>query len=96
MRVKLLLVAVVVLVFALVAPALAQSEHDTLSEYLGKDYLQYLPPGIDFWSANSMYLYNPNTGAYAVGGFYGMKALCQNFGGYYYIADDGGEYWNAC
>lgn len=95
MRVKLLLV-VVALVFSLAAPALAQSGHDTLSEYLGEDYYQYIPPGMDFASANSMYLYNPNTGAYWVGGFYGMKALCYNHGGYYYLAADGGEYWNSC
>ena len=96
MRVKLLLMAVVTMLLILAAPVLAQSEHDTLSEYLGEDYLQYIPPGIDFATANSMYLYNPNTGSYMVGGFYGMKALCYNYGGYYYWSADGGEYWNAC
>jgi len=96
MRVKLLLMAVVAMLFVLAAPALAQLEHETLSEYLGEDYNQYIPPGMDFASANSMYVYNPNTGVYWVGGFYGMKALCYNYGGYYYVADDGGEYWNAC
>ena len=83
MRVKFLLVAVVALVFVLALPALAQSGCEAAHECLGEDYYQSIPPGMDFASANSMYLYNPSTGDYWVGGFYGMKALCYNYGGYY-------------
>ena len=91
-----LLLTVAVLTLVLALPALAQYDPEALSEYLGEDYLQYIPPGMDFASANSMYTYNPRTGAYSVGGFYGLKALCYNYGGYYYLAEDGGEYWNSC
>ncbi len=89
------MVVAVLLVLALAVPSFAVAQSD-LSEYLGEDYLWYIPPGMDFASANSMYLYNPNTGSYLVGGFYGMKALCTNHGGYWYLASDGEEYWNAC
>ena len=87
------LVITMVLVFAV--PAFAQSGCEVSRECLGEDSSQYIPAGMDFASANSMYLYHPNAGSYWVGGFYGMKALCSNYGGYYYIAD-GGEYYNAC
>lgn len=98
MRKLVVLVVVAMLVLALASPAFSSetADNETLSEYLGADYLQYIPSGMDFQSANSMYLYNPNTGSYWVGGFYGMKALCYNYDGYWYMGEDGGEYWNAC
>jgi hypothetical protein len=93
-----ILIIAMVLVFTVPASfALAQSEAgcEIAHECLPGDSSQYIPAGMDFASANSMYLYNPNTGGYWVGGFYGMKALCSNYGGYWYM-DDGGEYYNGC
>lgn len=85
------------MILAFSVPAFAQSGAgcEVSRECPGDDSSQYIPAGMDFASANSMYTFNPRTGYYSVGGFYGMKALCSNYGGYWYISGDS-EYYNAC
>ncbi len=55
---------------------------------------RYLPEGSP--NIPAIIAWDYLTGQYRLIGQYGLAAFCQNYGGYYYMAEDGGEYWNAC
>ncbi len=44
----------------------------------------------------SLYVWDPIAGYAHETGVYGLVAFCQNYGGYYYLADDGAWYWFSC
>jgi hypothetical protein len=44
----------------------------------------------------SLYIWDPVAGYAHDVGAYGLVAFCQNYGGYYYLADDGAWYWFSC
>ena len=44
----------------------------------------------------SLYAWDPIAGYAHETGVYGLVAFCQNYGGYYYLADDGAWYWFSC
>ena len=44
----------------------------------------------------SLYAYDPFAGYAHEVGAYGLAAFCNDYGGYYYLGDDSGWYWNAC
>ena len=98
MRASLLLVVLAVaLVLTLAVPAFAThipgGTGCAQAHECGDQYAEYLPGGV---YTPFIYAYNPISGSYQTMGVLGPVALCHNYGGYYYLTDDGGEYWNAC
>jgi hypothetical protein len=85
------LAAMLVLVLAMPSGAFAQSGCEIAHEC---GDTRYLPPGSP--NVPSVYAWDYLTGQYRPIGQYGLAAFCQNYGGYWFMAEDGGEYWNAC
>ena len=87
---KVLLVALVAVLFMVISvPAYAQRGCELAHECAAEDLPQEIPPG-------SIEVWHPVTGIWDITAPYELPTFCQYFGGYYYIAEGGGEYWNAC
>jgi len=88
------LLAMAVLVVALLlvaAPAGAQSGCEIAHE-CGWDLVWSSPTG----DPSPLYVWDPIAGNAHDTGLYGLVAFCQNYGGYYYLGDDGAWHWFAC
>jgi len=94
-KIALLVMVVLIATLALVLPASAQSGCE-LAHECGEQYLYALPPGYDISTSNSVYAYNPFTSSWGYSDAMWMHQFCYQYGGYYYWADDGSVYWNAC
>src|SRR5829696_516726 len=89
-------VLVAVLVLTLAVPAFASHDPNaTGCEYAHEcGDTRYLPEGSP--NIPAIIAWDYLSGQYRSIAQYGLAAFCQNYGGYYYMAEDGGEYWNAC
>jgi len=88
-----LLVAVMVL--ALAVPAYAEHTMEHVAEETQRLKDLYLVPGYGN-EAGQLEVYDPLTEQAQLLGLYGLAALCTNYGGYWYVAEDGYYYWHAC
>jgi hypothetical protein len=91
---RLMVLAVVAVVAVLVAaPASWAQSGCEIAHECGEGQAWAMP---DRQIRTSLYAWDPIFGYAHQVGAYGLVAFCQNYGGYYYLADDGGWYWNAC
>jgi hypothetical protein len=97
---RLIVLAALVAIFllALALPALAQESPSgcEIAHECGEQYLYALPPGYDISTSTSVYAYNPFTSSWGYSDAMWMHQFCYQYVGYYYWADDGSVYWNAC
>lgn len=92
---RLVVIAAVVLVAVLAVAPLASAQSGCEIAYeCGEGQAWAMPDG---QIRASLYAWDPIFGYAHQVGAYDLVAFCQNYGGYYYyLADDGGWYWNAC
>ena len=92
-----ILVALLVLVLALATPVFAAHDPQATgcerAHECGDEQAWAMP---DEQVHTSLYAWDPIYGYAHEVGAYGIVAFCYNYGGYYYMADDGGWYWNSC
>jgi hypothetical protein len=88
-----------VLVLTLAAPAFASHDPNATGCERAHEcgYEQaWAMPDPDGQTRTSLYAWDPIAGYAHETGAYGLVAFCQNYGGYYYMGDDGAWYWFAC
>ena len=85
------LLVVLLVAVQLGAPALAQSGCERARE-CGWDLAWAHPMG----QVTPLYVWDPVNGYAHDTGLYGLVGFCQNYGGYYYLGDDGAWHWFDC
>lgn len=91
MRKLVVLVVVATLVLLLAMPAYGQSGCEIAHEC---GTTEHLPPGSP--NVPAIIAYDYLSGQYRSIGQYGLAAFCYNYDGYWYMGEDGVEYFNYC
>jgi len=94
-RGHIVLVLVVALMLFAAAPAFAEHTMEHVQQERQSLMDAYLAPGYGN-ELGQLVVYDPIFDETHLMGLYGLAALCQNYGGYYFVAEDGYYYWHDC
>ena len=89
---RLLLAAIAVMAMLQVAGTAAAQSGCERAHECGENLVWAHPMG----QVTPLYAWDPVNGYAHDTGLYGLVGFCQNYGGYYYLGDDGAWYWFDC